>query len=333
MQDILIFGVRQRPQLGDVKITATITERHSRKATIQRYPIETGSRLSENRTIEPFALDMEGIISDIGSATDPREAQTAIGLQRLPVADQIPVKLGVIEQPDSSPGLKISVDTPGWLTKLVVGALPNLANIPGSIGGTGGLIAGLGASVLLDQAAQAILSKAVVRITGEPQEPMSPLRAVIRQSGIAASSVEESALANRPSFTAVQAQGPAPVSDQDSAIGAFRTLVSMFESGDLFSVVTNLDVYPNMQFESFEVNREMSTGSVIAFSASLVEVLFADSQTVTLKPEKDKSKLGNKQNLGKKGTGDAPDAVQKTTAKQLKDAAVSGVRSLFGGGG
>lgn len=65
-----------------------------------------------------------------------------------------------------------------------------------------------------------------------------------------------------------------PLSAQDR----YLALLDLANENEVFDVVTGLQVYENMTFTAFEVQRNETTGEIVRFRASLQEIRFADAQ-------------------------------------------------------
>lgn len=113
----------------------------------------------------------------------------------------------------------------------------------------------------------------------------------------------------------------------------YDALVTMFESGEYFQMVTDFAVYDQMIFKRLSVQRDARTGNAIRFSAALAEVRFADSEVVEVKSlEVDKPKTAPKVDQGKKATTAAtPEVAEKQTVlRQLKNPAVNAYEAISG---
>ena len=93
----------------------------------------------------------------------------------------------------------------------------------------------------------------------------------------------------------------------DSAQDRYRELILLHENNDMFELVTGLRVYQNMMFTSFEVTRDQTTGEIVAFAATMKEVLFARSETVQPNVT-DAPKAASTTDAGPKATPPAPPA-------------------------
>jgi hypothetical protein len=98
---------------------------------------------------------------------------------------------------------------------------------------------------------------------------------------------------------------------------AYAQLQEVFNNKEPFDVVTNFRSYTNMHFTSFVVSRNAETSEVIAFSASLQEILFAESESATVRvvrsPKVDAPKTAPKKKPGAKSVKE----VNQSTADKL----------------
>jgi hypothetical protein len=64
MSLVTILGLVKRAQIGPITISCSVRETHTNEAELTDHAIETGSDVTDHRTVKPASLDMEGIISD-----------------------------------------------------------------------------------------------------------------------------------------------------------------------------------------------------------------------------------------------------------------------------
>lgn len=80
-----------------------------------------------------------------------------------------------------------------------------------------------------------------------------------------------------------------PVTDPfDSVVGrsvaAFKLLQGLQATAEPFSVQTGLRLYDHMVIISLDVDQDANTGTILKFKASLREIIFASTETVTYPP-------------------------------------------------
>lgn len=80
----LLFNTRapQSAQIAAFTMDVTIREEHERSAGITTFPVERGSRISDNRVTEPARLVIEGFVSSAPLGLFPF-AQGALGFTRI----------------------------------------------------------------------------------------------------------------------------------------------------------------------------------------------------------------------------------------------------------
>ena len=113
---------------------------------------------------------------------------------------------------------------------------------------------------------------------------------------------------------------------EDRAKNAYEELLTLKKNKTPFNVVTGLDIYTNVFFTSFEINRDADTGNAISFNAKFQEINFA--VPVTVKVQRDKVRIGKKdlaQSDINKGADQAGNA-------ENKRGSVSILYKLFGSG-
>lgn len=81
----LLFNTRapQSAEIAGFTMDVTIREGHERTATITNFPIETGSRISDNRVTEPKTLVIEGFVSSAPVSVFPFTQQESLGFSRI----------------------------------------------------------------------------------------------------------------------------------------------------------------------------------------------------------------------------------------------------------
>lgn len=76
---------------------------------------------------------------------------------------------------------------------------------------------------------------------------------------------------------------------------AYQQLMTLFQAGKLLTVVTALKTYQNMALKSVSIPRDATTGHVLRFTATLMEVKqVASAQTVTIPKAAPKKPTGEK---------------------------------------
>ncbi len=71
---------------------------------------------------------------------------------------------------------------------------------------------------------------------------------------------------------------------------AYETLLDLFFTKEPFDVVTGLDIYQNVFFVAFDINRDADTGEALSFSAKFKQISFATPSIIPIPREKVKPK-------------------------------------------
>lgn len=100
---------------------------------------------------------------------------------------------------------------------------------------------------------------------------------------------------------------------------ALDKLRKLKDTGTLVTVFTSIRQYENMVITSLEVPRDVKTGNVLRFTATLKQVRVVQNKTVAIKTNLSAAK--SKQNLGKKQPTKADDSTSQSVLKALSDAA------------
>jgi hypothetical protein len=90
---------------------------------------------------------------------------------------------------------------------------------------------------------------------------------------------------------------------------AYRQLKALQKSAVPFKVQTNLDLYPDMVIEDFDVEQDKDTGAVVYFKANLKQIIIVGTETVTFPPRKagkTKRQGGKKADNGEKKAKTTP---------------------------
>lgn len=113
--------------------------------------------------------------------------------------------------------------------------------------------------------------------------------------------------------------------DSNSRVkNAYEALLDLYFTKEPFDVVTGLDIFENVFFTSFEINRDATTGEALSFSAEFQEILFAVPSIIPIPREKVKiEKKDFAQSDINKGAEQASDA-------ETKRQSVSILYKLFG---
>lgn len=183
----------QQPTGTVISIDCTASESHQQESPPTEFPLETGESVSDHIIIKPFALEIQGIISDT------------------------PIKA---------------------------------------------------------------LNAALATIAGAALPP----------SGIVGASV-------------AMALYSALAGSKSPSVAAYAQLVQLQMRRQPFNVLTTLKLYENMFFKSLTVPRDASTGQVLVFNVSLVQLLLVSPQTVNIQKFSNASLAANQASLGKKQTG------------------------------
>lgn len=94
---------------------------------------------------------------------------------------------------------------------------------------------------------------------------------------------------------------------------AYAVLEDLFRQARLLTVTTDLWEYWDMAITSLRVHRDAATGRALIFDATFREVVLAETQLVTLGPEKTKEKgAQTSKNLGQKPAAPADPAVKES---------------------
>jgi hypothetical protein len=61
---------------------------------------------------------------------------------------------------------------------------------------------------------------------------------------------------------------------------AYQQFVNMMNNGSVFTLITGLDVYPDMMVENITVNRVRNTGKALSFSVTAKRIRFVNSEEI-----------------------------------------------------
>lgn len=117
----------------------------------------------------------------------------------------------------------------------------------------------------------------------------------------------------------------------------YAELQDLVNNKETFEVITGLRVYTNMVFTQFGVDRDNRTGEIIQFRATMREIEFAQSETVTVVPnDADRGKPEPQTDRGQKPKKPAPPAAAGTARSTLSrltggSEGASSIASFFGG--
>lgn len=116
---------------------------------------------------------------------------------------------------------------------------------------------------------------------------------------------------------------------------AYAQLFEVFNQKEPFDVVTNLRSYKDMHFVSLTITRDAQTSEVIAFSATLQQIQFAEAQTGTVRVVRSaEPKAAPKKKLGKKAPEAEADPNRSTLRKianKFSKSPGKSLRALLGG--
>jgi hypothetical protein len=94
------------------------------------------------------------------------------------------------------------------------------------------------------------------------------------------------------------------------AESAYATLMAIFDSAKVISIITGLKQYDNMVVESLRFPRDKNTGSTLRFTACCKEIRVAASQTVKVTQPRG----AGQQHSGKKSAAEAPAPIEKPSS-------------------
>lgn len=121
------------------------------------------------------------------------------------------------------------------------------------------------------------------------------------------------------------------VSDSSRSRDAYLTLVDLFDSDQVFTIVTSLQVYPDMVFTDLSVHIDPQTGKAIDFEATVRTIRFASSEFVDAPTVKSVAHTAPK---AKKPAVKAPIPVEKAGSLLLnlgsKASSFLGLTGFFG---
>lgn len=107
-------------------------------------------------------------------------------------------------------------------------------------------------------------------------------------------------------------------------IESYDELLTLFEGEAVFTVVTPLRVYENMQMTSLSVPDDASSAFSVPFTAEMKQVVFANSETVPFEPETGVKQPS--QRRGKKPTQEADEQTSSASRSTLSSLGVGDAR-------
>lgn len=105
-------------------------------------------------------------------------------------------------------------------------------------------------------------------------------------------------------------------------VASYLHLLDIWEKKEAIEVFTGLRTYRNMVVENFTVTRDQKTSAVLAFTATLKQIRFANALTVEVKEDVE-TKTGKTKALGEKPTKPAPEAAAEGARGSLSQKLLS----------
>lgn len=112
--------------------------------------------------------------------------------------------------------------------------------------------------------------------------------------------------------------------DNSRVKDAYERLLNLYNQKEPFDVVTGLDIYKDVFFTSFDINRDADTGQALSFEAKFQNILFASSKIIPIPREK---VTPNKKDIAQ---SDVNRGAEQATDAEDKRQAVSLLYKLFG---